>query len=446
MTLSDGEAVPEMPPVEAFADFERRVARDFPDFVSKFGALFLDHLDDPAPEHEFFVDDWFSVGDRSVIGGPSQSGKSFLAIHVGMCVAMGVDFFGQKVKPGLVVYQAGEGARGVKKRLRAWRRHHGVQFGASTPFVLLQSAVDLYRPDGDTAPLIEEIQSIAKRFDVPLRMIVIDTLATATGGADENSGRDMGLVIQNVAKINTATGAHVCLVHHMNAGGTKLRGHTSIYANIDQVILVERNETTKVRTAVLDKQKDAEARLRLQFELKALEVGQNADGKAMTSCVCLPVGLKDAVRREEEQRGFNLNGDEIIFMKALFEAERLHGSPVPAEMEIPAEVRSVVPYEDVKRIYAAMTPSDEIAEPGADADAVKAAEAKHRAKLKQRLHRLRENLTKWRVIGARKEVAGERSLVWFTGKPLRPFPHTLPKVEDREDVPPGFDIQSDIPF
>ena len=444
MTLSDGEAVPEMPPVEAFADFERRVARDFPDFVSKFGALFLDHLDDPAPEHEWLIEGFLSAGDRSVIGGPSQSGKSFLAIHAGMCIAFGVDFFTAKVKPGLVIYQAGEGAKGVKKRLRAWRRHHDVQFTRETRFVLLQSPIDLYHPEGDTQKLIDEIEAIEKQFDVPLRLVVIDTLATATGGADENSGKDMGIVMQNIARINSRTGAHVCLVHHMNAGGTKLRGHTSIYANIDQVMLVTRNETTKVRTAVIDKQKDDESGAKFQFELMSIELGTDASDRPITSCVCLPVGEKEAIRRNEEQKGLRLTDQEIIFMRALFEADRRHGRPVPSDMEnVPPSVRSIVSYEDVKRAYVAANPSDAVQAEGATEEELTVAQERHRETLRKRLQRVREYLTGAQVIG----TAGTptNGVIWWTGKPLRAFPHTLPKVEVPE-VPEGFPDSSQIPF
>ena len=145
----------------------------------RFSPMFLDGLDAPGPEFEWLVSGWLSIGDKSIIGGPSQSGKSFLAIHAGMCIAFGRDFFGADVKQGLVVYIAGEGARGVKKRLRAWRLHFGVEYSRQTPFVLLQTPVNLYAADGDTSALISEIAAICQMFDAPLRLIVIDTLATA---------------------------------------------------------------------------------------------------------------------------------------------------------------------------------------------------------------------------------------------------------------------------
>ena len=141
----------EAPPVESAEAFLERIAADFKaPFRSQFGALFLDQLDEPGQEFEWLIDGWLSTGDRSIIGGASQSGKSFLAVHAALCIAHDREFFGAKVKPGLVVYQAGEGVRAFKRRLRAWRKHHGVMFSRDTPFVFLQSPVDLWRADGDT--------------------------------------------------------------------------------------------------------------------------------------------------------------------------------------------------------------------------------------------------------------------------------------------------------
>jgi len=227
-------------PMETAAEFLARVAWIAePEYRSKFGALYLDELDDGgSQEHDWMIEGWLSTGDKSVMAGASRSGKSFLAIHAALSIAYGRDLFGLKCKHGGVVYQAGEGARGVKKRLRAWRMHHNVEYARDTPFVLLQKSIDIYRDNEKVNDLIAEINAHAALFNVPLRLVVIDTLATASVGADEISGRDMSIVLDNVQIISQRTGAHVLLVHHMNAGGQKVRGHTSIYANVDQVIPV----------------------------------------------------------------------------------------------------------------------------------------------------------------------------------------------------------------
>ena len=78
----------EAPPVESAEAFLERIAADFTaPFRSQFGALFLDQLDEPGQEFEWLIDGWMSTGDRSIIGGASQSGKSFLAVHAALSIA-----------------------------------------------------------------------------------------------------------------------------------------------------------------------------------------------------------------------------------------------------------------------------------------------------------------------------------------------------------------------
>ena len=306
--------------------------------VSRYGRLPFSRLDDPGPELRFIIDDLFTENEKSVIAGASMSGKSFLAIAAAMAIATGTPLFGKEVLlPGLVVYQAGEGARGIKKRLRAYRKHFGLDPAANIPFELLQSPIDLYRAEADTGPLIEEINWIARDYpESPLRLVVIDTLATATGGADENSGKDMGAVMANIDRIRRETGAAVLLVHHMNANGNKLRGHTSIFANTDQVLSVELDEATKIRTARLTKQKDEESGAGIKFELMRVVLGQRPDGKEVSSCVCLAVGEKDADRAARAAGMFDLRGgNRAVLFGALVEAVNRKGMAAPSGVRAP---------------------------------------------------------------------------------------------------------------
>lgn len=425
--------------IETLEDFLARCAWiSEPEYRSKFGALYLDELDDGGSlEHDWLVEGWLSTGDKSVMAGASRSGKSFLAIHFGLSVAYGRDIFGLRVKQGGVVYQAGEGARGVKKRLRAWRMHHGVEYSRETPFVLLQKAIDIYRDSEKVNDLIEEINAHAAIFNVPLRLVVIDTLATASVGADEISGRDMSIVLDNVALINARTGAHVILVHHMNAGGQKVRGHTSIYANVDQVVLVVRDEGTKIRTVTLDKAKDEEEGARFQFELPQIVMGVDETGRQVTSCVCTPIEQKEAVRREEERKGLRLNPPVELFMKAFFAAEQRYGYPVPSAVNTPAKVRSIVPWEDVKRMYNEMSPIDILTPDQQTTEQAEKADKLHRLAMKTRIQRHREELQSRGVLGVARD--DNKSVVYHTGVPLRAFPHTQ-IVREEEDRDPALDI------
>lgn len=422
--------------IENGRDFLRRIAWIFEEPVkSKFGALYLDQLDDPGPEHNWLVAGWLACGEVSVVAGASRSGKSFLALEIGLDIAENRPVFGLKIKPGAVVYQAGEGAIGAKKRLRAWRQHHGRTWTRETPFVLLQRPIDIYHSSEEVDSLIAEIIAHAKAFDVPLRLVIIDTLATATPGADENSGRDMSTVLANVARISERCGCHVMLVHHLNAAGGKLRGHTSVYANVGQVLLVDRDEDTGIRTVKLDKQKDDLDGKTLKFELLSVTIAVDEDGQPVTSCVCVPVGEKDAVRREEERKGFRLNKGQELFMGAFFEAERKYGQPIPRDLSLPASVRSMAPWEDVKRLYAEKSPTDVLTPDQQTTAEAATAEKRWRETLKKRIQRMREDLEALKILGVIRHEGA--SWVYWTGLPLRAFPHTqpTPKAAEPDDEP-----------
>ena len=419
--------------IESGQDFLKRTDWIFtPAVKSRFGAMSLDELDDPGLEHDWLVSGWLSSHDRSVLAGDSKAGKSFLALEIALCVAFGRDAFGLPTKRGGVVYQVGEGLGGFKKRLRAWRAYYGADFTREVPFRLFQRSIDIYRNDDMVDALIEEILAHAALFDVPLRLVIIDTLAKASIGADENAVKDMGLVFKNVERINLKTGAHVMLVHHLTKGGA-VRGSTSVYAGVDQVLLLTRDEQTKLRTLVLDKQKDDEEGVNLSFELEKVVLGTDETGRQVTSCVCMAVSERDKVRREEELKGSRLRVPQEVFMKAFFDAERRYGSIVPVEMSLPAKVRLIVLWEDVKRCYAEMAPSDALTKDVQTTEEQERAAAKHYETLKSRTRRFREEMTALSILGFGNHE--DKPVCWWTGKPLRAFPHTQPPPERDYDDP-----------
>jgi 5S rRNA maturation endonuclease (ribonuclease M5) len=385
-------------------------------FVSRFGGIMFEQLDDPGPEYAYLVDDTITVGDKSIIGGASRSGKSFLAIHMGMCIAIGKPFFGRKIlTPGLVIYQAGEGGRGIKKRFRAWRQEFAkdIPKGQRVPIYILQSKVDIYAAEGDTAKLIAEIEGISRLYGMPVIALFIDTLQKAQGHADENSGKDMGMVMANVDRIAAAMpGCHVCLVHHMNAGGTKLRGHTSVYAGIDQVILVSKDEDSKVRTALLDKQKDDEDGSEIRFELPQVVIGHRAvDGKKITSCVCLPASGPPAAP-SAAPKGPRLTHERTVILQALRTAIEDYGEPPPPTLQLPRSITRVVNAQQWKKVYL---------EKCSDPDALDNT-------INKRLRYASEQFQNLNLIGR------TNPWVWLSGKPVNEDPFTGSQMEFPEDI------------
>jgi hypothetical protein len=96
--------------------------------TSSMGAVGLDQLHHPSLKHEFLIDGFLDRQGVAMMPGASGSGKTFLVLEMAMCIATGQPFWGMDVKPGLVLYQAGEGKQGVTKRST-----HGCRTAASRP-------------------------------------------------------------------------------------------------------------------------------------------------------------------------------------------------------------------------------------------------------------------------------------------------------------------------
>ena len=391
-----------------YDEYDREPVVEPEPFVSKFGGIMFEQLDEPGPEHEDIIDGWLTVGDTSVLGGESRSGKSFLAIHMAMCIATASKFYGREVlRPGLVIYQAGEGQRGIKKRFRAWRQAFKIPAGI-VPVFILQSTVDIYSQNGDTAKLIEEIKGIESIYNMPVVALFIDTLAKASGAADENSGTDLGLVMGNIDRISQAIpGAHICLVHHMNAGGTKLRGHTSVYANSDQVILVKREEGTKVKIATLDKQKDGEDGIDIRFETVQVELGyRETDGKPITSCITLPAGASVEIKGAGKDRSLVLSDQQQLAFDALKSAIEEHGEPTPAVLRLPKSITYVVNVAHWKQAYRAVASNVE------------------ENSVNQALKRASEKFLRLRIVGR------VNPYIWLTGRTVAGLRDQAPANRD----------------
>jgi hypothetical protein len=349
-----------------------------PPFVSRFAALPWAHLDDPGPEHEWLVRGFLTAAELSMVAGASKAGKSFLVLDMAMAIARGVPWFGNRTLQGGVIYQAGEGARGFKKRMRAYRVKNGLSLQDPIPFVLLPRPVDLFGSDDPTNQLIEEARHWAGEMPDPLRLLVIDTWSAATPGAKENASEDVSRVLARLERVREALGCAVMLVHHLNADGTKVRGHTSMMANLENVIVVTvdenriepeavrrledgREHRRVIRRAKVEKNKDGEGDATLEFVLEQVPLGENAYGDRVTSCVIAePRGAQQQGGGEDAGTGGRTPGPktdhEWQLVRAISEALASHGEFPPQGAKIPGSaLRTVVHFKHVRDRYRALT-------------------------------------------------------------------------------------------
>lgn len=233
-----------------------------------------------APPLQWLVRGVLPATGLACIYGASSSGKSFLALDMSAAIAAGVAWFGGRVKAAPVVYVALEGEAGFSQRVKAWRLHHGQDMPPELHFIL--QGFDL-RHGGDVA----EIAAAVTASGCAGGVLIIDTLNRAASGADENTSRDMGELIDACKRLQAELSGLVVMVHHSGKDQTKgLRGHSSLYAALDAAIEVTRNGDR--REWAIDKAKDGSDGERRAFKLQRVEIGTDEDGEPVTSCAVVP--------------------------------------------------------------------------------------------------------------------------------------------------------------
>jgi len=202
------------------------------------------------PPVEFLVDGLLTDTGFAMMYGAPGTGKSFLAIDIALSVAHGMPWQGQAVKPGAVLYIAGEGIGGFGKRWKAWEKYHGVK--DEPDMYLLPTAVNFREPE-DIARLVATIEGIGQKFS----LVIVDTVARAIAGAEENSSTDMGLFVAAFDEIKALTGGALLAVHHAGKDSSRgARGSTALLGAVDTSLMVGKSDDIVVLRT--EKMKDAE--------------------------------------------------------------------------------------------------------------------------------------------------------------------------------------------
>ena len=279
-------------------------------------------------------------GDLGVIYGEPRAGKTFFALDMAMHVALGRDWQGRKVRRGGVLYIGLEGWRGLQNRAIAQLLQYGEEVdanGQSVPVAVWSAQLDLCRSKEDVRDLIAAIHKLSSQIDVPISLVVIDTLARAMGGGDENAPGDMGALLRNIAEVQQRTGAHVLLVHHVGKDKARgPRGHSSLFGAVDTAIEVVRGKGTGDSEAKLNKVKDAEDGITFSFRLQQVELELDDDGDPITTCIVEHTGVA------ADSPSPKLSDQQVQAVELLHRALAENGEPAsPKNSSIPGDVRIV---------------------------------------------------------------------------------------------------------
>jgi len=204
----------------------------------------------------------------AVLYGQPGAGKTFLGLDLALCLSAGLEWAGRRLERTVTLYAAGEDLNGVRDRVEAWKQVHPEATEVDDYFYVVTGTLNLAGPQGVEA----FITMVREELLDPPSLVIFDTLAMWSPGVDENSAKEMGLVVRGLRRIVRELKCTVMVIHHTTKQGTGFRGSSSFQGAADTMFRVDRKGDGFVLNCT--KQRNASA---LMCEVFALEpVGSSA--------------------------------------------------------------------------------------------------------------------------------------------------------------------------
>jgi phage/plasmid primase-like uncharacterized protein len=235
----------------------------------------------PSPI-SWLVKRWIQDQALVMVHGPSGGGKTFVVLDWCLRIASATpDWCGNKVRPGNVVYLAGEGHHGLRGRIAAWKHHH--QSGKLNMW-LSKHGCDLNTPAG-YLKVVEHIRMLP----TPPKVLVVDTLHRFLAG-DENSAQDAKTMLDACGNLMLEFNCSVILVHHTGVSEEaqhRARGSSAWRGALDIEISVIPASPNQPMQLVQRKSKDAEIAESIYMDLKQVTIPgwYDEDNQPVTSAV-----------------------------------------------------------------------------------------------------------------------------------------------------------------
>jgi AAA domain len=338
----------------------------------------------PGPEPLYLVDELIPVAGLVDVWGKAKCYKSFWCLDLMLHVAMGWEYRDRYVRQGAVVYCAFEGAHGYKKRVEALRRHYQIQEGTPVPLHVMPGQANLI---AEHTILIADIT--AQLGDTRPAAVVLDTLNKSLFGS-ENKDVDMGAYVRAAEAIRDAFGCVVIIVHHCGYDDTRPRGHSSLPGAVDAQLSVTRAE--EIITVTVEMMRDGPEDTQVVSAVEVINVGQDQNGKELTSLVVIPSTADTPVERQGWPRTLS------VFHAALKSSLAAHGETFQPEAGV-LPVQAVDQRFVRDRFYATYAEAEED-------------EKKRQAKMQKAFVRALADAQARSMLRARRTEKG-RTMLWF---------------------------------
>ncbi|WP_050043597.1 AAA family ATPase [Bradyrhizobium sp. LTSPM299] len=289
------------------------------DLIERFQITWFDDVD-KSPAKDEIVKGLIGAGEFSAWVAKPGTAKSVLLCDIGCHIAAGLDWHGREVKPGLVIFFAGERKSLTERRIAAWGKKHGL---SGIPFAVVGGKLDM-TGIVNAKTLAMTIKQCEEKSGLPCHLVILDTVTRTFGAGDQNNSKDMQRYIGSVDQLTRATGAHVAAIHHSGWEGDRGKGAIDLDGAIDVSYGVSVNGAglAKVFTLKCTGANDSDEGDITSFRLDSVELGMDADGNVTTAPVVVQV---DGAKHD----GTNLKGTTGKALDSLKLAIQEHGETPP---------------------------------------------------------------------------------------------------------------------
>ena len=302
-----------MPPASSIYDTLRVVSGD--SLSSKYN----------APDE--LIQDMIVRKSQSMLFGDSNSGKTFYALSMAHSICEGVPFMGKQVEKGAVIYLATESPSSVISRVQAIKDYHSCKMAN---LFIVQVPINFFTSDQHATEVIALVRQIETDTGSKGNLVIGDTLARMTAGANENSGEDMVPILQRLDSVVYEANTAFLTIHHSGKDASRgARGSSTIRAHIDtEIYVVEENLQ---RTATITKQRELPSKgVEIPFKLDVVEMGISKFGENVSTCVAV---FDDEERVQKVKKDSKIDKHKKLLERAWWsggaEVRPLNGGNVP---------------------------------------------------------------------------------------------------------------------
>jgi hypothetical protein len=200
-------------------------------------------MGDLLSEHEeeliWLVVDHLPMCGHSLLVAKPKVGKSTLARCLALAVARGDDFLGCHTAQGAVFYLALE-----EKRAEVRRHFRAMGANGNDPIFVFCA----------TSPADGLLQLREAMVDEKPVLVIVDPLFRFVRMKDGNDYAAVTNALEPLHALARETGAHVMAVHHMGKGdrqgGDSVLGSTALFAAVDTLLMMKRNEKYRTLSSI----------------------------------------------------------------------------------------------------------------------------------------------------------------------------------------------------